>query len=240
MTQPRWLPAAGVAAASVALAVGVGFAADGIAYVSAADERPAVTVGVDSRSPEQLVLGEIYHQILLSQGRQAEIVTLTPADELGWGEVSFAITCTGTALRQFDPSGADELSALLAGGTSAAAELTPSEDTYAAAVGVLPGHLMTVDPSPAEGCGGPREDALPENIIPVFQKILFTRGERQGINSATRALTTNDVVEMSEDVAGGAEPQEAVADWLQEYMGIRVSDRPAAVTQDEVDQQLPV
>ncbi|SDS21200.1 hypothetical protein [Corynebacterium timonense] len=234
MTQPRWLAAAGVAAASVVFAVGVSLIADGIAVVSAADDRPAVTIGVEPRSPEQLVLGEIYQQLLLSQGRQADVVALTPADELGWGEVSFAVTCTGTALRHFDARGAEELRAQLA--DEADGESTPSEETYAAAVGVMPGHVMTVDPSPAEGCGGSHEGALPENIIPVFQKALFTRGERQGINSATRALDTDDVAEMAENVAGGTEPQEAVAEWLQEYMGIRVSDRPSVGTATEANQ----
>ncbi|MEX3505383.1 hypothetical protein [Corynebacterium sp. LK2510] len=211
---------------------------------TAADQKRAVEIGVDADSAEQRVLGEIYQQVLIAIGRDSHVTAIdlgeddSALDALRTAGVEFAITCTGSLLAQLDPAAARQLERAFADVESIAASTEASEDTYDATVGALPGTVMTVDPSPAQGCAAFAADdaVLPENIIPVFTKTTFSRSEVQRINFITRVLSTEDVAEMAQEAESGEPLDVVVADWLLEYASIdpNVSvDGDAEVTQEQ-------
>ena len=231
----RWAVAAGLAAASVvvaATATYVSGVAGPVLNSRASENREPVSIGVDADSPEQLVLGEIYNRVFIAMGRDSGVTAVdpahdsNPADALLHRHIDFTIGCTGPLLEELDPAKAGELREKFSADGDNPVVTDASVETYAAAVGTLPGTVMTVDPSPAQGCREGQDDAqgqLPSNIVPLFEKTLFTRGETQRINFITRVLATKDLDEMAERVDDGEPVEDVVAEWLREYASIDFS-----------------
>ena len=253
MTAAReWLAATGFVAASVVAALGITYAAEAAPAESAGDtRREAISIGVDTRSAEQMIIGEIYNQVFLALGRESGVNavkfrdTASAVDIVQEGRADLALTCTGLILHQLDPAAATALAEELGGADKVTGAAAASEKTYAAAVGTLPGSVMTVDPSPAQGCSsstkaGRNEGALPQSIIPVFEKSLLTRRELQRLNFITRVLSTKDIEEMAQDVEAGTPVREAVSTWLMEYASISVSDEKKDDQTEATQQQPPV
>lgn len=190
----------------------------------AAASKPVVSIGIDASSPEQIVLGEIYSQVLRGQGRPTAVTAVNYKDYGGALEVlktqrvDFLITCTGVLLEDEDPAAAARLAA------DADGEGEFSERVYDAAVGTLPSGLRTVDPSPAQGCASVQRehDTLPTNVIPVFKDAVFNRSELQRLNFMTRVMSTTDVQSMAEDLEKGTPLDDTIADWLLEYAQIDI------------------
>ena len=196
--------------------------------------KAPVAIGIDPNSPEQVVLGEIYRQVLMNQGRPTSVTAVpisgSALEVLKSSQIQFAVTCTGQLLLDESPATAHTLSER--GPSEDAGEF--SDEVYREAVAIFPGDLRTVDPSPAQGCGAGfgavdagDEGELPQNIIPVFQKGMFDRGEINRLNFATRAMATDDIAELAEDLESGTPLHEVVRDWLLEYVQINpVGDEP--------------
>lgn len=226
------------AALSAAALVVSGCASEDNIYTQPRPEKTPVAITVDSDSTEQIVLGEIYSHVLNSQGRPTSVTAIqgvsraAPVQVLRELRSDFVVTCTGRMLRYTDPAAEKELE----GGDISDAEYT--DRVYAAAVATLPGNMRSVDPSPAQGCG--EEGDVPQNIIPVFHTGTFDRGEMNRLNSITRALSTNRLAEMADEVESGAPAEDAIADWMMEYAQIDVrfdapSDPEDAVDPDSAD-----
>lgn len=199
--------------------------------------KAPVAIGIDPNSPEQVVLGEIYRQVLMNQGRPTSVTAVpfsgSALEVLKSSQIQFAVTCTGQLLHDESPSTAEALSKR--GPSEEAGEF--SDEVYRDAVAIFPSDLRTVDPSPAQGCGAgfgaedaggkSGKDEMPQNIIPVFQKGMFDRGEINRLNFATRAMATDDIVELAEDLESGTPLNQVVRDWLLEYVQINpVGDEP--------------
>ncbi len=198
--------------------------------------KAPVAIGIDPNSPEQVVLGEIYRQVLMNQGRPTSVTAVpfsgSALEVLKSSQIQFAVTCTGQLLHDESPATAETL--LERGPSEEAGEF--NDEVYRDAVAIFPSDLRTVDPSPAQGCGasfGAEEaeagdgDELPQNIIPVFQKGMFDRGEINRLNFATRAMATDDIVELAEDLESGTPLNQVVRDWLLEYVQINpIGDEP--------------
>ncbi len=182
-------------------------------------DRP-VRVLVSAHSPEQLILGEIYLQVLAEAGREADLVSESspqPLDRLAQvrsGEADLVIGCTGNFLDRLDPVRARELSAEIAADTVE----DPADQTHREFVGVLPGSLTTTNPSSAEGCTEEvdlRETPdLPENIVPVFSRDLFDRDETDALAAVTRLLTTEEIATLRTKLEKEGSVSTVVSEWL--------------------------
>ena len=111
---------------------------------------------------------------------------------------------------------------------------------YDQAIAGLPSTLRTVDPSPAQSCG--RSGELPQNIIPLFDKSGFDRGEINRLNFITRVISTKSLEEMVEDIEGGADVQDTLAAWMMENAHINIyndelpeADEDGAAAGDSAD-----
>lgn len=226
------------AALSAAALVVTGCASEDNIYTQPRPEKDPIAITVDSDSTEQIVLGEIYSHVLNSQGRPTSVTAVrgvsraAPVQVLRELRTDFVVTCTGRMLRYADPAAEQDLG----GGDMSDVEYT--DRVYAAAVATLPGDMRSVDPSPAQGCG--EEGDVPQNIIPVFYKGTFDRGEMNRLNFITRALSTEKLTEMAEEVESGARVEDAIADWMMEYAQIDVhfdapSDPEDAADPDSAD-----
>lgn len=154
-------------------------------------------------STEQMVLGELYLRALAESERDAVLDVMSANEDqhgisrMGDTLSDLTIGCTGDLLTAFYPDRARELAAEIAE--------HPEQDfrqaTYEALIGALPSHFDAPDPSPAEGCGGEeRNDGLPENIVPVYQKDSITRSDLEALNQLGRSLST-ETIEMIVDEA---------------------------------------
>jgi len=182
-------------------------------------ERP-VRILVSGHSPEQLILGQIYLQVLNEEGREADLISestpqpLNRLARLREKEVDLVIGCTGNLLHRLDPVRAHELSAEIAAGKIE----DPADQTHREFVGALPGSLTTTDPSSAQGCA---EDVrlgqvpeLPESIVPVFSRDLFDREETAALAAVTRVLTTEEIASLIEELEKESSVSTVVAEWL--------------------------
>lgn len=182
--------------------------------------KDPVAIGIDADDPEQLVLGEIYSRVLQQLGRPTSVT----ATDFSAGDtlrvlketpIDFVVTCTGKLVEETDPAAAKAL-----GGEAKTGAEGMSDTVYDAAVAALPGSVRTVDPSPAQGCGG--AGALPQNVIPLFSASVFDRGEINRLNFITRVMSTKAIGEMAEEVADGADMEDTLAAWMMEYAHIDV------------------
>lgn len=184
-------------------------------------EEPIV-ISVNPNSMEQAVLGEIYHQVLQGHGRESSVVIATDSgvydrmERVQSSETNFVIGCTGDMLASMNSQATEEvIDEFSAGGERTNVNDTEFlQRTYDEFVGSLPGYLMTTDPSPAQGCAGPGEEQLPQNIVPVFNKGLFDRGEVGAINGITRALNTAEVEKLVERARRQGSVSSVVEDWF--------------------------
>lgn len=178
-----------------------------------------ITVGADSE--EQLVLGEVYSQVLQETGRSTSLIVEDALGEgnrlelLHAGETDLIIGCTGLMLSQLDPSRAGEVSQAI----EADEVEDPSDETYREFLGALPAQLTAPDPSPAQGCATEvREQQqapeLPQSVIPVYRRDLFDRTELEEITSVTRFITTDEIETLIEAADEEASVSTAVAEWL--------------------------
>lgn len=184
-----------------------------------------ISISVNATSSEQMVLGEIYHQTLLGQDRNSSLALETdPAAQgrmsrLQEGEVNFIVGCTGELLGSMNPETADAITEEfgLNSGSGAAADANYndlSQRIYDEFVGSLPGGVTTTDPSPAQGCKGDEYYYLPQNIVPVFNKELFTRAEMSAINNVTRSLSSEEIDKLITRARRQGSVSAVVADWL--------------------------
>lgn len=183
-------------------------------------------VAADPASSEQVVLVEIYRQIIALDGQ--DVVVAGPSmpssgdrlDVLLAKEADLAVMCVGELVTDANPGEAGQLlrQAKEHEGTTNDDELDLA--TYDAAVATLPADLMTLDPSPAHGCGAEEGEGLPQNVIPVFKTGLFDRGVRSAMSQVTRALNTGDLEDMVADVESGEDPAATVNTWMKEETGM--------------------
>lgn len=187
------------------------------ACAPAEPDRTPFAIGVDATSPEQIVLGEIYNEIFTGLGFAVSVTDVSdreardPVEQLRTEELDMTIACTGTLLEERDPRAARALDR---------GEPDLSVATYDAVVGTFPADVRTVDPSPAQGCGGPGEGELPRNIVPLVVKGKLDRWATYRLNFITRVMATDDIAEMAERVREGEPVKEATRDWLLEYASI--------------------
>lgn len=183
-------------------------------------------IGIAPDSTEQAVLGEIYRVVLESVGQATEVRETPAAAEdsavevVRSGAADMAIGCTGTLLGQIDPQQAEQAREELGdeSGESDKNDVSAAEDIYEYTVAGFPGGVMTIDPSPAEGCAAageqPGEGDLPNSIIPVFEKLELNRGQVYRLNYVTRLLRTEEVSDMVSDVDNGRDVGEVVTEWM--------------------------
>ena len=225
-----------VALAASALALG-GCSVVGLQHTG----KDPVAIGIDADDPEQRVLGEIYSRVLQQLGRPTSV---TAADfsagdtlrVLKETPVDFVVTCTGRLVEETDVEAAKRL--------KKEAKEEPagfSDVVYDQAIAGLPSTLRTVDPSPAQSCG--RSGELPQNIIPLFDKSGFDRGEINRLNFITRVMATDRIEEMVDAVEDGSSVEDALAEWMMEYAHIDVyadevadPDDSGAAAGDSADQ----
>lgn len=200
----------------------------------AAQSKPVVSIGIDASSPEQIVLGEIYSQVLRGQGRPTAVTAVNyknyadAIEVLTTQRVDFLLTCTGTLLADENPAAAAALAKEPGGDGDF------SERVYDAAVATLPSGLRTVDPSPAQVCASANEGdedrvALPNNLIPLFKDAMFDRTELQRLNFMTRVMSTTDIAKMAKALEGGKALDATVSDWLLEYAQIDINAGDGAI-----------
>lgn len=208
-----------------ALALALIAATGGLTACSPAEEP--VKIAADPSDPEQMVLAEIYRQVVELSGRDVGIVGKQFADDgakldvLQSRDANFAVMCVGALVTAANPEETAALDAKKnAANTADSNEVDLAVATYAAAVGTLPGSFTTVDPSPAQGCSRTEDSGLPQNIIPVYEAGLFDRGVRGAINKVTRALATDDLEELVEQTQEDGDPTAAVNAWMQEKTGM--------------------
>lgn len=193
------------------------------ACAPAEPDRTPLAIGIDATSPEQIVLGEIYNEIFTVLGFAVSVTDASdrpaqdPVEQLRTEELDLTIACTGSLLEERDPQGAQALAREASEADSEAADLSVA--TYDAVVGTFPADVRSVDPSPAQGCGG-GEGELPRNIIPLVVKGKLDRWATYRLNFITRVMATEDIAEMAQRVRDGEPAEEATRDWLLEYAGI--------------------
>lgn len=182
-----------------------------------------VTISVSANSMEEIVLGEIYQQVLEGQGRTANIhvdtreIKRDPIERLRSGAADMIIGCTGSLLFTQNPAEAEAISEEYARGDASpnAGELI--DRTYTELIGSLPGGLGAPNPSSAVGCEQQDVPPIPQNIVPIYHRDLLVRDEEQRINEVTRLLTTGDLAELTEEAHEEESASTAVAEWLAKY-----------------------
>ncbi|QPK83979.1 hypothetical protein G7Y29_04110 [Corynebacterium qintianiae] len=226
-----------LAALACAAALGVSGCA-----ASSPSEEGTYVIGIQPGSTEQKLLGEMYRVLLTSAGSPAEVKEVdhkgVPAvDVVRSGQANLAIGCTGTLLAQLNPQLAEEAAEEIRDSAAGedANDDSASENVYEFAVGSFPGGVMTVDPSPAQGCApegeAPGEGELPTNVIPVFAKSELNRTQVNRINFVNRVLSTEDLAAMVDDVNSGKNVGDVMEKWLLEHTKVSVDSR----SEDEGD-----
>ncbi|WJY66149.1 hypothetical protein CAQUA_07265 [Corynebacterium aquatimens] len=199
--------------------------------------RNAVTIAANPASEEQMVLAEIYRQVLELADRQVGIVGLRMdtseerLEALRQNDATLTVVCTGAVAESMNRA---ELKEIVASeGEDGSDTVKPmSEDmvnaVYDVALATFARDWATVDPSPAEACstepGVAEEDSegskLPQNVIPVFNTNDFDRGERGAMNAVTRALNTEDLNELVEESKKTGKRAKLVNEWMMKRTGM--------------------
>lgn len=189
---------------------------------AAQSEPEQVQIVVDPAETDQLILGEVFRQSLLEEGRTAELKKEeTFKTHGGKGsslnpEGNFYVGCTGSFLSHFNPGEARNISAEY---KKTEEDSEPGgEDflarTHIALMSTLPTQLATVEPSGAHGC----EDAqpeLPENFVVIYSDNLFDREEEKSVAAVTKFITQKDISDMVEAIEEGEELKKVVHEWME-------------------------
>lgn len=182
-----------------------------------------VTISVSANSLEEIVLGEIYQQVLQGQGRNANIhvdtrqIKRDPIERLRSGAADMIIGCTGALLYTQNTDEAEAISEEYAQGAASPNAGDLSDRTYTELIGSLPGGLGAPNPSSAVGCEQHDLPPIPQNIVPIYHRDLLVREEEQRINEVTRLLTTGDLESLTEEAHEEESVSTAVAEWLAKY-----------------------
>lgn len=197
------------------------------------DRVQPISIGVSQDSMEQKVMAEIYAQALLANDRSAAINVFSRAsdteqiDELIGGSSDLVIGCTGDLLTQGDPRAAAQLEGEVDASSGNPNDTQINAEVYEALMASLPGSVTASDQSGAQGCSHSSAD-LPQNIVPVFTKMVFNSEERGLISLYTKLVTTEDLQELVEQSRRGS-VSEVVADWM--------GDIPAKPSSDKGSEQ---
>lgn len=209
-------------AATGVLAIGCGVlsgcaAANPVPSPAGLYDQP-VEIVVDKDSMDQRVLGEIYRDTLREEDRSATIIVTDDVgdnEEQARGRATLWMGCTGELLAYYDPVRARELEAEFARDQENPSGQDFLALTHIGLIGGLPPELMTVDPSPAEGCRDGSEVDLPNNLVPIFYKTLLDRDEKNAIASVTKFLTTQDLEDLGDAARESGSVEQTVQTWLE-------------------------
>lgn len=181
--------------------------------------KETLVIAVISDTPdstEQMVLGELYERALVEAGQDSTIEIMgVEEDESALHRMSdsyldLTIGCTGDVLKAIYPDRAAELVTEIAEDP----EADLHQVTYEAMIGALPTYLDAPDPSPAEGCGGPeRNDGLPQNIVPIYQKSSVSRDALEALHGLGRSLSTESIQEIVQEARKRGSVAGAVEDY---------------------------
>ncbi|MBP3088972.1 hypothetical protein EML15_07415 [Corynebacterium sp. sy017] len=179
------------------------------------ESTQVVRVLVNGDSFEQIILGELYRQILDRNGREAHIRVVTeevdPYAELLAHNSDVYIGCAGSLLSHYDAMKARELEEKY----GQKQQLSPTEqaeqreDTYYGVVGSLDEGLAASDPSNAK-CASREGIALPENLVPIYRTPVLARAGRLALNEVSGSISSEELAELVEKARKG-EPAEVVA-----------------------------
>lgn len=184
------------------------------------DRTQLLTIAIAPNSYEQVILGEVYKQVLQRKGRDATVVTMAASEDsllytLGRSSNDIVIGCSGRLLHDTNPSKAAELAAQYADFKDPTPEQQDErrETTYKAMVSGLSNGLDAADPSNASGCAD-ATDGLAENFVPIFRSAAVPRETRLMLNNASGAMTTKEVAELVSEAEAGESPKDLVSEYL--------------------------
>ncbi len=210
------------------------------------DGQQTLSIGVNPEDSEQLVVGEIYNQVLAAYGRPVGTAANTnfaqrsAMDTLREDDIDLVVSCTGTLLYDFDRATAETY---ITDDEEApqAPNAERADEVYASLVATFPHDIRTVDPSPAQGCADSEAAAagLPQNLVPLFKEGKLSRQEIKRLNFITRVMSTEDIEEMAERVDDGELVRDATREWLMEYASIN-PDNPQTQSTDDAKVEPPV
>lgn len=211
------------------------------------DGEETLAIGVNPEDAEQLVVGEIYSQVLAAYGRPVGMAANTSfeqssaLDALREGEIDLVVSCTGKLLYDFDRATAKTYI-----GEEEEAATAPNaqraDEVYASLVATFPHDIRTVDPSPAQGCADSEaaEVGLPQNLVPLLKEGKLSRREIKRLNFITRVMATDDIAEMAERVDNGERVRDVTKEWLMEYAGINPDNPRSQNDSDAEGAEAPV
>lgn len=205
-----------------------------------------VVIAADPSIEEQMVLAEMYRQVLELDGREVllvgrELKTNTEQiDTLMRGDADLTVVCTGTLVVETNPSDIGELQKKVDADEGGNNDLELLTAVYDAAIATLPSAFTTTDPSPAEGCAGMIDgeeaekemEGWPRNIIPIIRKSEFDRIGQGAVNAISRALSTEDLDEIVEKSKQGQNRARLVNEWMMKRTGMG-SELPRRLSKDE-------
>lgn len=179
-----------------------------------------VTVLVRPNSFEQAVLGELYKQILVMDGRRAQVTAdisgESPLHSLLAETGDVYISCASELLRQNDPNTARDLEQEFAktkDGRTPVEWAEIREDTYKAVVASLGNGLSATDPSNALGCPGDNSD-LAHNLVPIYRTPVLSRRDRISLNKVSGSISTAELEELVTRARQGENTSDMVTEFL--------------------------
>lgn len=187
--------------------------------VAADAQDRAVRITADSSSTEQLLWAYIYRHVLRESGREAHVLgddaasTADRWEQLQTGKADFMITCTGKFVEDTSPVLAKELASQQDEDEQRDPNATDiHEHLHREVMGLLPVHIVTTNPSSAEGCPDAELD-LPQDFTPLFSSRLFDREEFGAIAGVTRLIDKRALEELEDKLADGLSAEDAVGQW---------------------------
>lgn len=179
-----------------------------------------LTIAISPNSYEQVILGEIYKQVMQKSDRDTTMIMVDPkqgpmVDTLIHTNADVIIGCAGSILEELNPTRAEELRAHYADKdrTAPTVQAELREDTYKSMVGSLSNGLDAADPSNGSGCAEDSTD-LAQNFVPVFLSDHATRETRLSLNIASGALRTDEIKKLVQRAQGGESARKLAADYI--------------------------
>ncbi|MFE9785402.1 hypothetical protein ACFYO7_08480 [Nocardia salmonicida] len=169
------------------------------------ETRPVVVVGGDSTT-ESVLLAEIYSQALERAGTDSAVVTglPTPLADLDAGRIAVLPARNGALLDRWNP----------------ASPARKPDEVAAAVNAALPQGLSVTDA--ADGTDRRPREALPDpdytvraqNILALYRTGIFDRQQLKKLNYVAGELTTEELVDLIQQVDTGSRPADAARSWL--------------------------